>query len=164
VITLVLGGVRSGKSDVAARLAAAHGAPLTVIATARCSHDDPDFAARIKRHRQRRPSEWRTLEEPHDLAGALSTVTGTVLVDGLGTWIANAPDFAADVEGLCAALQGRNAATIVVSDEVGLSVHPPTEAGRHFADALGECNQAVARVADRVILVVAGRTLEIEGR
>jgi len=49
-----------------------------------------------------------------------------------------------------------------VSEEVGLSVHPPTDAGRRFVDALGELNQAVAAVADDVLLVVAGRVLPLE--
>jgi adenosyl cobinamide kinase/adenosyl cobinamide phosphate guanylyltransferase len=163
VITLVLGGMRSGKSEVAEQLAAAAGEPVTVVATARHPCDDADFAARIDRHRARRPSSWSTIEEPDDVTGAVATVGGTVLVDALGTWIANAPAFAVDIAGLCDALVGRSGATIVVSDEVGLSVHPPTDVGRRFADAVGDCNRAVAEIAGRVVLVIAGRTLELDG-
>ncbi len=160
VITLVLGGTRSGKSEVAERLAAATGDSVTVLATA-APCDDADFARRIDAHRARRPPEWTTIEEPHDIAGVLTRVDGTVVVDALGTWIANAAEFAVDVPGLCNALGRRTSATIVVSDEVGLSVHPPTHAGRRFADAVGLCNRAVAEISDRVLLVVAGRALEL---
>jgi adenosyl cobinamide kinase/adenosyl cobinamide phosphate guanylyltransferase len=164
VITLVLGGVRSGKSEVATELVSAWPAPVTVVATAVCPPGDTDFARRIERHRTARPPDWTTIEEPHDLAGVLAKTAGTVLVDALGTWVANAPGFEADVAGLCDALGTRAGDTVLVSDEVGLSIHPPTEAGRQFVDALGECNRAVATVADRVLLVVAGRVLELGAR
>jgi adenosylcobinamide kinase/adenosylcobinamide-phosphate guanylyltransferase len=160
VITLVLGGTRSGKSEVAARLAAASGGPVTVLATA-SPGDDTDLAARIAAHRACRPPDWTTIEEPHAVAGALARVAGTVLLDALGTWIANGAGFSVDVPVLCDALRRRTGDTIVVSDEVGLSVHPPTESGRRFVDAVGSCNHAVATVSDRVLLVVAGRTLEL---
>jgi adenosyl cobinamide kinase/adenosyl cobinamide phosphate guanylyltransferase len=162
VITLVLGGTRSGKSEVAERLAAASGGSVTVLATA-APGDDPDFAARIAAHRACRPAHWTTSEEPYDVAGALVQIDGTVLLDALGTWIANASQFAVDVPGLCDALGRRTGDTIVVSDEVGLSVHPPTESGRRFVDAVGSCNRAVAAISDRVLLVVAGRTIELDG-
>jgi len=156
VIVLVLGGARSGKSEVAEDLAAAD-APVTYVATATASDDD--FAARIAKHRARRPAEWITVESD-DVVGALQEVSGTVLIDSLGTWIASADRFERDVDKLVAALH-RDGTTIVVSEEVGLGVHPPTEVGRRFADALGACNRAVAAVADRVLLVVAGRVLEL---
>ena len=75
------------------------------------------------------------------------------------TWVAGSDGFLVDVDGFCAALDGREA--VVVSDEVGLGVHPSTEAGRIFRDRLGEVNQRVADVADRVLLVVAGRVLPL---
>ena len=56
----------------------------------------------------------------------------------------------------------RDGDTVVVSEEVGLGVHPSTAAGQQFRDALGELNQAVAGVADEVVLVVAGRALRLE--
>jgi adenosylcobinamide kinase/adenosylcobinamide-phosphate guanylyltransferase len=161
VITLVLGGRRSGKSEVAEGLAAQSPPPVLYVATARCTGDDADFAARIARHRERRPPGWTTVEETHDLAGVLRHAATTALVDGLGTWVANAPGFAVPVAELCDVLAGRPADTVLVSDEVGMSVHPATDTGRRFVDALGACNRAVATVADRVLLVVAGRVLEL---
>lgn len=167
-ITLVLGGTRSGKSAVAERLAAVPGAPVTYVATGAAPADDPDWADRVARHRRRRPDSWDSeeLPDPAGLAAVVSARTGTVLVDSLGAWLARHERLAVDPGPLCSALVLRaraGHASVVVSEEVGLSVHPATEAGRRFADGLGELNQAVAAVADRVLLVVAGRCLELGG-
>ncbi|MFP5376543.1 MAG: bifunctional adenosylcobinamide kinase/adenosylcobinamide-phosphate guanylyltransferase [Acidimicrobiia bacterium] len=160
MITLVLGGARSGKSEVAERMAAAAGGAVTYVATGTAT--DAEMAARIDEHRRRRPAGWTTVESGRDLAGLLSTAEGTVLVDALGTWLAQAEGMAVDADGLCAALAGRSGDTVVVSDEVGMGVHPSTEAGRRFRDALGALNRRVADMADEVVLVVAGRVLPLE--
>jgi adenosylcobinamide kinase / adenosylcobinamide-phosphate guanylyltransferase len=160
VITLVLGGARSGKSEVAERLARRLAQPVTYVATAVAT--DEDMASRIAAHRSRRPAEWATVEAGAALVEALEQVSGSVLVDSLGTWMAATPDFGAGAEDLCAALGRRDGDTVVVSEEVGLGVHPFTEEGRRFRDALGGLNQAVAALADKVILVVAGRQLPLE--
>lgn len=159
MITLVLGGARSGKSAVAERLAGRRGGPVTYVATAVADPGDADLARRIAAHRARRPPEWSTVEVGADLPGVLRTTLGTVLVDALGTWVAAAPDLAVDAGALCTALVERDGDAVVVSDEVGLGVHPATELGRRFRDVLGELNQAVAAVADEVLLIVAGRAL-----
>jgi adenosylcobinamide kinase/adenosylcobinamide-phosphate guanylyltransferase len=155
MITLVLGGARSGKSEYAESVAAAIGRPVTFVATGVAT--DPDMAARIDRHRRRRPSGWTTVEASADLPGVLGGLDGTVLVDSLGTWVARAPGFAVDAGALCTALAERRGRTIVVSEETGLGVHPATEAGRNFRDVLGELNCAVSRIAAEAVLVVAGR-------
>jgi adenosyl cobinamide kinase/adenosyl cobinamide phosphate guanylyltransferase len=165
MITLVLGGTRSGKSEVAESLAAdaadAAGATGRVTYVATGSPSDADMAARIAAHRARRPAGWATVEATTDLPDVLAAVTGAAVVDSLGSWVAAYPDLRPDTAGLCRALGGRTADTIVVSEEVGLGVHAPTEAGRRFADALGQLNRAVAEVADDVLLVVAGRVLQL---
>lgn len=161
MITLVLGGTRSGKSAVAERLAGRRGLPVTYVATAVADPGDVDLASRIAAHRARRPPAWSTREAGADLPAVLRDISGTVLVDALGTWVAAAPDLVVDAGGLCAALVERAGDAVVVSDEVGLGVHPATEVGRRFRDVLGELNQAVAAVADEVLLVVAGRTLPL---
>ena len=163
MIVLVLGGARSGKSAVAEQLAAALAGdgPATVLATAVVAEGDADMAARVAAHRDRRPASWPTVETGPELVGALGSVTGTVVVDSVGTWVASQPELAADAAGLCAALGARSADTVVVSEEVGLGVHPTSAAGRRFRDVLGQVNQAVASVADHVLVVVAGRAVRL---
>jgi adenosyl cobinamide kinase/adenosyl cobinamide phosphate guanylyltransferase len=161
VIVLVLGGARSGKSEYAERIASGLREPVTYVATA-CVDGDADLAARVAAHRARRPTSWTTVENDPDLVGVLRATTGTVVLDALGPWVAAAPGFAVDDTALCDALRERAGDTVVVSDEVGLGVHPSTAEGRRFRDALGALNQGVAGVADEVTLVVAGRRLRLE--
>jgi adenosyl cobinamide kinase/adenosyl cobinamide phosphate guanylyltransferase len=159
VLTLVLGGTRSGKSEVAESLAVTGAGAVTYVATGAASDDD--MAARIAAHRARRSANWATVEAGTDLPAVLTAVEGTALVDSLGTWVAGHPDLEVDRAGLCRALAARQGDTIVVSEEVGLGVHATTALGRRFADVLGELNRAVAALADRVLLVVAGRVLPL---
>ena len=162
--TLVLGGTRSGKSAVAERLAvglAGPGATVTYVATALVG-EDASLAARVDAHRSRRPTSWATVEAGGDLPSLLRSLDGVVLLDALGPWVAWLGDAPVPVDDLCVALVERSGETVVVSEEVGLSVHPPTAAGRSFVDALGSLNQAVAAVADDAWLVVAGRVLPLE--
>jgi adenosylcobinamide kinase/adenosylcobinamide-phosphate guanylyltransferase len=164
MITLVLGGARSGKSAAAEALCARLPTPVTYVATGGpLAGGDDDWAARVAAHRARRPAGWYTVEvgPGSDLVAVLDGTSGTVLLDALGTWMAGHPGFAVDGDGLVAALRGRAGDTVVVSDEVGMGVHPSTEAGRRFRDALGRLNQQVAAAADDVFLVVAGRLLPL---
>jgi len=160
VITLVIGGTRSGKSDVAARIAAALGDPVTVVVPTIVA--DEAFAQRVRDHQVRRPESWTTVECGPALPDALHRVTGTVLIDSLGSWVAGTEGFTVDTAALLGALRSRSEPTVVVTEEVGLSVHPPTDAGLRFADELGTLNAAVAAVADRVLLVVAGHVTRLE--
>ena len=166
MITLVLGGTRSGKSDVAERLAAAAPGPVTYVATAQVDPDDADHAARVARHQARRPPGWQTVEcrDPAQLPDVLRRTPGTVLVDSLGTWVTSHPGLDPDPAALIDPLRDREGTTILVSEEVGLAPHAPTELGRRFVDALGTVNRCVADVADRVLLVVAGRAVELPPR
>jgi adenosylcobinamide kinase/adenosylcobinamide-phosphate guanylyltransferase len=163
VITLVLGGARSGKSAYAESLLAARDERVTYVATIAVG-DDADLAARVRAHRARRPARWVTLEAGSDLVRTLATTSGAVLIDSLGPWVAGASD--SDVDGLavtlCETLRTHHGEIVVVSDEVGLGVHPSSAVGRSFRDALGTVNQAVAAVADEVVLVVAGQALRVK--
>jgi adenosyl cobinamide kinase/adenosyl cobinamide phosphate guanylyltransferase len=166
VVTLVLGGARSGKSDFAERLTRAHDGPLLYFATGTATDDD--MAARIDRHRSRRDGRFETIECGADLADALRGAPPfPALVDSLGTWVAAQRAFAdgatlgPETHDLVLALATRGSPTVVVSDEVGLGVHPSSEAGRHFRDVLGEANQQVAAAAAHVWLVVAGRGAQL---
>lgn len=162
MITLVLGGARSGKSEYAERLARASDGPVTYVATASVGGDG-DFDERVRLHRERRPAEWATEEPGRGLLKYLEAERSraTLLIDSLGTWVASLDGFDADADRLCRALAGRCGPSIVVSEEVGLGVHPSTEVGGRFRDALGMVNQAVALIADDVYLVVAGRVLPL---
>jgi adenosylcobinamide kinase / adenosylcobinamide-phosphate guanylyltransferase len=154
-LVLFLGGQRSGKSEVAERLAATGPRPITYVATI-CDGSDPELEERIARHRLRRDGSWRTVVADGDLR---LPSTGTVLVDGLGMWLAGLPR-PVDPEWVVARVR-RNAATVVVTEEVGMGLVPSNEEARRFADSLGALNRAMAEVADRVYLVVAGRVLTL---
>ena len=160
MITLVLGGARSGKSTYAERLMGRLPLPTTYVATLLVG-DDQDLSARVARHRQRRPADWGTLEAGLDLPIVVRALEGSMLLDSLGPWVALHEDGQVDSATLCRALTERTGDSVVVSEEVGLGVHPSSAAGRHFRDALGTINQDVAAVADQVLLIVAGRALPL---
>lgn len=161
MITLVLGGVRSGKSTVGERLALRASGRVVYVATGIAT--DAAMAQRIEAHRSRRDDRFDTVDAGADLVGSLAgREDEPALIDSLGTWVAAHSDFAVDIAGLTTALTARPAITIVVSEEVGMGVHPSTDVGRRFRDALGEVNQAVAEVAGEVLLVVAGRVLPLD--
>ena len=166
MITLVVGGARSGKSALAERLVTGLVAPVTYVATVLVDGEDLDLVARVQAHRARRPDHWRTVEAGDDLPDVLMGCVGTVLLDSLGPWVAGSLlGDGVDASGfgvrLCAALGERTGDTVVVSEEVGFGVHPSSESGRLFRDVLGSLNQAVSAVADEVYLVVAGRALRL---
>jgi adenosyl cobinamide kinase/adenosyl cobinamide phosphate guanylyltransferase len=156
-LVLYLGGARSGKSRLAVEHAGGSGAPVTFIATGEAG--DEEMAARIELHRRERPPEWRTLEEPRDLARALGSVPGgeTALVDCLTLWVANG---GGDDEALEAA-RSRDGLTIAVSNEVGLGIVPANATAREYRDTLGRVNAAWAAAADEAWFVVAGRRLRL---
>jgi adenosyl cobinamide kinase/adenosyl cobinamide phosphate guanylyltransferase len=165
-LVLLLGGARSGKSALAQQLA---GDEATLIATARAV--DAEMAERIRRHREERPPAWSTVEEPIDLRVALAAVrpNATVVVDCLSLWTANLleagwEDAEVEREGDAAALAAasRPGTTIAVSNEVGLGIVPVTPLGRRYRDVHGRINASWAKAADRALLVVAGRTLDLD--
>jgi len=160
---LILGGARSGKSRFAIAGLPARGR-VTLVATA--EPGDADMAARIARHQAERSRHWTTLEAPRDLVPALAealAAADTVVVDCLTLWVANLVLGGEDDEAVLkqadalAALVAAPAAHLrVISNEVGLGVHPPTADGLRFRDVLGLVNQRVAAAAHRVVLMVAG--------
>ena len=162
MITLVLGGARSGKSTYAERLMARLPSPITYVATLQVG-DDQDLSARVARHRSRRPAEWRhRSRRVWTCPAPCGRSRGSMLLDSLGPWVAaHGEDGTVDGAALCRALTERTGDSVVVSEEVGLGVHPSSAAGRQFRDALGTLNQDVAEVADQVLLIVAGRALPL---
>ena len=172
MLTFLVGGARSGKSTLAVQMGEHHGGPVHFIATAEAFDDD--LRARIERHRAARPVTWTTAEVPVELAAALTAAPreALVIVDCLTVWLANlfahviGPlQRAESVDHMVAALRERDRVgtgpTVVVSNEVGMGVHPETPLGREYRDELGRVNQMVASAADRSLLLVAGRALRL---
>lgn len=170
-VTLVLGGVRSGKSRFALEIAS-KASSVTFVATA-CASDD-EMRVKIERHRSERPAHWRTREEPVKLAEVITETDAgdeLVLVDCLTLFAANLMDahgqdrlaLLAATEDLISALSNAKCRVVLVSNEVGSGIVPAYAAGRQFRDVLGELNQRVAAVADEVILMIAGLPLPIKG-
>jgi adenosylcobinamide kinase / adenosylcobinamide-phosphate guanylyltransferase len=166
--TVLLGGARSGKSDLAVRMAQAWGGPVALIATAEAFDDD--MRARIARHRLDRPSDWMVVEEPIDIGYALHNAPENhlVLVDCLTVWVGtlmfreySEEDIQARVATMLAVVARRTAPTIFVSNEVGLGVHPETDMGRDYRDILGRVNQRVVAGTDRAFFLVAGRAMPL---
>jgi adenosylcobinamide kinase/adenosylcobinamide-phosphate guanylyltransferase len=128
--------------------------------------------ARIARHRAERPADWLTVEEPLALAAACRALPATrelVVIDCLTVWVGNrilradADDaIFADAEALAAQLAERDRSWVIVSNEVGEGVHPPTADGMRFRDVLGLVNQRIAAAADCVTLMVAGLPLVVK--
>ncbi|WP_245657290.1 bifunctional adenosylcobinamide kinase/adenosylcobinamide-phosphate guanylyltransferase [Herbidospora mongoliensis] len=165
---IVLGGTRSGKSEEAEmRLA---GEPDVLYVATGDPHGDAAWTDRITAHQNRRPAHWRT-RETRDLEDVLATETGSVLIDGLGTWLAGVFDELSAWEdpgrvrgacdGLVAAWRSTRARVALVSDEVGLGVVPEHPSGRIFRDTLGELNHRLADESEEAALVVAGRVTSL---
>lgn len=167
-LTLIIGGVRSGKSRYAQQIAKRLDHCPVYLATSR--HWDGDYSARIARHVQDRGPEWQTAEHERELSDV--RVTGhAVVVDCVTLWLTNFfADEGRDTERcleLATSVLERTLALdnhwIFVTNEVGQSLHAPTEAGRRFTDLQGFMNQRLAARADNVAMMVAGLAHYIKG-
>jgi adenosylcobinamide kinase/adenosylcobinamide-phosphate guanylyltransferase len=168
--TLILGGVRSGKSRLAERLALASGLPVIYVATARA--DDDGMRARIALHRGRRPFDWRVIEEPLALAAALSGNAAEgrcVIVDCLTLWLTQllcARDETLsrkESEALLAVVPALPGEIVFIGNETNMGVMPMGELSRRYCDEAGVLHQRLAEVCDRVVLTVAGLPLVLKG-
>jgi adenosylcobinamide kinase/adenosylcobinamide-phosphate guanylyltransferase len=172
MLTLVIGGARSGKSRFAQSLCSA--SRVAYIATARA--EDDEMRGRIARHRQNRPQHWLTVEEPLDIVSASRRVAPhaeIILIDCLTVWLSNLmweqrDELIEDTES-CAQSQIDQLAelaserdVIVVSNEVGAGIVPENEVARRFRDLQGFVNQRCAARAERVFLTVAGIAVPIK--
>ena len=170
-LALILGGTRSGKSRYGLSLAARFPEPRLFVAT--CEPGDPEMCARIDHHRQERGPEWETRETPLNLAATLAGARdgyGVILIDCLTMWLTNLmlkegdnrAGLQAGCDGLLKALAGSRTPTILISNEVGWGIVPENPLAREFRDWAGMLHQRVARLADLVVLVVAGIPLVIK--
>lgn len=174
-IVLITGGARSGKSRYAAGEAARLGGDrVTFVATAEAA--DEEMADRIRAHRAERPTAWETVEAPHRAGVAVgSAAHDVVLLDCLTLLVSNAmldaPESRedalaaarAEVTALLTSAEGTDGTLLVVTNEVGCGVVPPTALGRWFRDAQGEANRRVAERAERVVLLVSGVAWAVKG-
>ena len=172
--TLVLGGVRSGKSRWAEAAIAESLQPdqsVQYVATGQFVDNDPEWCGRISEHRDRRPSHWTTVETG-DVAAQLRRSPDTaILVDDVGSWLTATLDrrqawdggsVAADLDDLTAAIAEFSSPLVLVSPEVGLTAVAATTSARRFTDELGTLNQRLATLCERVVLVVAGHPVPIK--
>jgi adenosylcobinamide kinase/adenosylcobinamide-phosphate guanylyltransferase len=178
---LVVGGARSGKTQAALHHALEWSRReqfgVTYVSTAEALDDE--MRARIARHRAERPATWHTIEAPRQLAAALSRIAqpAIVIVDCITLWLSNAllrdfdesephadlPVWDRERESLLALLEGYNGVIILVSNEVGSGIVPMAALSRRFQDEQGRLNQQLARLCDRVTLVVAGIEMPLKG-
>src|SRR5690348_895893 len=158
MLTVLLGGARSGKSALAVRLAAATGAPVVFVATAEARDDE--MAQRIERHRAERPPAWTTVEEPLELHHAVESAPeeACVVVDCLSLWVANLLEHEREPD---LRVPARAGPTIAVSNEVGLGIVPANALARVYRDELGRVNATWAAAADEAYFVIAGKALRL---
>jgi adenosylcobinamide kinase/adenosylcobinamide-phosphate guanylyltransferase len=187
-VILITGGVRSGKSAFAERLAKGHsGASGSVLYVATSRVWDDEMAARVASHQAQRPPTWRTVEEPLDLAGAVGSAgdASALIVESIDSWVGNRlmdanpvhgehldrqavasleHDLLADARGHVQTHRQRRGARalILVTLEAGMGVVPPYPLGRAFRDLLGRVNSALAAEANRVYLLVAGLPVDVK--
>jgi len=165
-LTLITGGVSSGKTAHACRSAAEHGKRVLYVAT--CEPFDAEMHAKIARHRAERPREWTTVERSQDVARALVPGYDAAVVDCLTLLLAQLLQQSADelaiareVRGLAAVRPGYP--IYVVSNEVGLGGVSPNAEARRFAELQGRANQQLARYADAVVCVISGLPMQLKG-
>ena len=166
-LVLLVGGARSGKSRLALERAQALPGELIYVATGEAL--DAEMSKRIARHRAERGPRWRTVEAPLDLSDAIareSREENVLVVDCLTLWLSNLILGERDVEAATATLlevlERRRGTVLLVSNEVGMGIVPENALARRFRDDAGRLNQAVAQVADEVLLVCAGLALRMK--
>jgi adenosylcobinamide kinase/adenosylcobinamide-phosphate guanylyltransferase len=176
-LILITGGCRSGKSAFAQRIAEGLEAPKIYLATAPVLDDE--MALRIAKHQaDRAAAQWRTVEEPLDIAGAIVPLLNneTVLVDCLTLWINNLmydaeqrgtqiteEAMARRCQEVIHACRHRAGTVILVTNEVGMGIVPANPPTRLFRDLAGRCNQVMADASDMAICMVSGLPLYLKG-
>lgn len=167
-IILVTGAARSGKSEWAEELARRSHKRVTYIATAQLDPTDVEWQQRIQRHQQRRPANWATQWVPEKLGAVIESITeeDCLLVDSLGTWLANLMEldeqtWQAQVTYLLQQLEHTTGMVILVGEETGWGVVPAYAAGRLFRDRLGDLIRQIGAIGDTVYLVTGGYAVNV---
>jgi adenosylcobinamide kinase/adenosylcobinamide-phosphate guanylyltransferase len=167
-IILVTGPARSGKSEWAESLAMQSQKSVVYIATAQIDLTDLEWQIRIANHQERRPSSWKTLTVPVELAAAIQSGADDeyLVIDSLGTWLANLLDqdekrWEQTLQELLQALVESKCHVTLVAEETGWGVVPAYPSGRLFRDRLGDLVRRVGAIANPVYLVTAGYVLNL---
>lgn len=176
-LTYVTGGVRSGKSEYAEKLAQASNKSVLYVAFG--VNTDAEMQSRIEKHQLRRPQDWGVVEQPYELISSCEQYRDydVVLVDCFSTWLTNKIiqipetelrnetyriEIFHEVQEWIANIQQMPQQIIVVSSEVGLGGVAMSPLGRLFHDLLGECNQIIARAADEAYAVLSGLPVRLK--
>ena len=170
-ITFILGGARSGKSQLAVKMANGKNAKVAFIAT--CLPLDKEMKERIEVHKKSRPSHWKTFEAPNDIVFLLKDIDSRfdiIIIDCLTLLISNLLSeglvdkaIEENVDKILKQLKAVKSRSIIVSNEVGLGIVPDNELGRRFRDLAGRVNQMVAGKADDVFFMASGLPLKMKG-
>ncbi|MEO1620309.1 MAG: bifunctional adenosylcobinamide kinase/adenosylcobinamide-phosphate guanylyltransferase [Cyanobacteria bacterium J06632_3] len=172
-IILITGPSRSGKSEWAEQLALQNAEKkqqqVVYVATARTNSDDAEWQARIERHRLRRPDGWCCEEVPVALAEAIAqhNKVHCLLIDSLGTWLANLIEqddaqWQQAQAQVMSALRSTSADVILVAEETGWGIVPAYELGRRFRDRLGTLSRSVGALSEAVYLVASGYAIDLK--
>lgn len=167
-LILAIGPASSGKSAWAEQLARDSTKAVSYVATAQENPDDPEWQIKIDRHALRRPTEWKTLLVPVELAATIQTMQekDCFLVDSLGTWLANVLDRGEEeweemVVNLLESLQQARGEMILVAEETGWGLVPAYPLGRKFRDRLGNLTRRIGAIASTVYLVTGGYAIDL---
>ncbi len=170
-ITFILGGARSGKSSYALKMAQKRHKKVAFIAT--CEPKDLEMKKRIAAHKNFRPKNWQTFEEPKDIYGLLKSIGDKfelIILDCLTLWVSNLllkglneEKLIDEIQRILDLLKKIKAKSVIVSNEVGLGIVPGNKLSRDFRDITGKINQIVAKKAEEVIFMASGLSLKIKG-
>ena len=171
-LILVTGPSRSGKSEWAEHLAEAIAQHkklgVVYVATSHEDANDPEWQARLEKHRDRRPLHWQTLAVPTELSSAITQnlASNCLLIDSLGTWVANLlsqdeNQWQLTQQELLENLQNSCQNIILVAEETGWGVVPAYPIGRKFRDRLGNLTRNIGAITDKVYLVTGGYVLDL---
>jgi len=171
MVTLVIGGARSGKSTWAEQQAVQYDQPRIYVATA--EPIDEEMVQRIAAHQRRRAGIFsQTIEEPLHLDTAIASAASqasVILIDCVTVWLGNLlyhhgiQQEYDEIPAFLSALRSCEQSVIVVTNEVGEGLVPADPESRHFRDQAGWLNQAIAQIADQVVWMVAGIPVPIKG-
>lgn len=169
-LILIIGGVRSGKSDYAQKLASKSKKPVIYVATGEAL--DEEMKKRIEKHRKKRADNWKTIEEPKNVDKVILNLKEKkhlILIDCLTLLISNLilanlkeKEILKKVRNLLKVLKDKQFETVIVSNEVGMGVVPAHKLGRNFRDVAGRINQIIAQRADEVYFMISGIPLRIK--